>query len=320
MTVLPTFDDITSQLGFVLAIDGCARNCAHCSAFGSTAPVQRADIDTLTRRLASIAHARAHLELPAAPDRTVHSWRISDPLDYRSRTSRDGTATAADVAVLWHEQLHQGLYVVTNGSEGRQHARRALAAFAATPLLISQLKLTITPADQDWGTDRYIDDLAADLRLVLPLWELPADRPENQPGALRLRINLKTTANDHRDAREITAKILRTAGLSAQAADTALDDPQRVACKAIYDLGRADGGPSAVPDAVAITDTTGQRNKPTPETRARIQYGIRPDGRLFVADMYAFAEADLMDPTTHQPTYWHTYLATTSAAPMGNHR
>jgi hypothetical protein len=300
---------IGHELGFVLAIDGCTRRCQHCPAFGSTGPALRVGLDTLTRRLESIARARRALGLPATPTRTVHCWRISDPLDYWSRTRRDGVATAADVALLWRDHLHQALYVVTNGSEGHPAGRRALATFAATPVLVSQLKITITPADLDWGTSRYVAELAEDVRLLLPLWELPADRPEAGDNAARLRLNVKTTADKLDEAHEITSAILRAAGLTPHAVDAAIADPRRVAFKPIYDLGTTTGGPTPVVGAIDVTDVTGQRNKPTPETREGLQYGIRPDGRIFAVDMYAFTETDLIDQASGLPLYWHDQTA-----------
>lgn len=304
MTTDPPPELVAAELGFVLAIDGCARVCAHCPAFGSTGPVRRAALDTLTGRLASVAAERARCGLPAAPGRTVHCWRISDPLDYTSRTARPGVATIADVAVLWREHLHQGLYVVTNGSEGRCRARQALTAFAAAPTLVSQVKITITPADRAWGTAPYVDELADDVRIVLPLWEMPADRAEADPEDARLRLNVKTTAHDWAQARAMAAAILRAAGLGSRATTDTLDDPRRVAFKPIYDLGTASGTPSPVTGAIRVTDASGARHKPTPQTRPRIQYGIRPDGRLFTVDMYAFTETDLLDPATGHARYW----------------
>jgi hypothetical protein len=305
---------LVAELGFVLAIDGCARRCQHCPAFGSTGPARRADLDQLTVRLESLARARHAVGLPATPGRTMHCWRISDPLDYWWRTTRDGTATAADLALVWRDHLHQALYVVTNGSEGHPAGRRALATFGATPALVSQLKLTITPADRSWATPRYVDDLAADMRSVLPLWELPAARPEAGDGAARLRLNVKTTPGTLDEARHRTTAILRAAGLAPSAVDDAIADPRRVVFKPIYNLGTATGAPSPIGGAIDVTDLSGQRHKPTPHTRAQWQYGIRPDGRLFVVDMYAFTETELADPTTGQPLFWDQALRTVTDA------
>ena len=108
---VPSTAQFLDRLGFVLAIDNCPRGCAHCPAFGSTTPVSRAPLATLEHRLASIAAERACHGWPARVEHTVHCWRLSDPLDYTARTERHGIATAADLAVLWREHLHQGLYV-----------------------------------------------------------------------------------------------------------------------------------------------------------------------------------------------------------------
>lgn len=51
----------------------------------------------------------------------------------------------ADVARLWRDRLGQGLYVVTNGAEGRPLARRSLAQIAEQPELVSQVKLNHHP-------------------------------------------------------------------------------------------------------------------------------------------------------------------------------
>ena len=302
---IPSTAQFLDGLGFVLAIDNCARGCAHCPTFGSTAPARRAPLAILERRLASIAAERARHGLPARVEHTVHCWRLSDPLDYTARTERHGTATAADLAVLWREHLHQGLYVVTNGSEGGRHARRALRAFAATPGLVSQVKLTVTPSDRAWGTFGYVEELGLDLRAVLPLWELPADRREADAGARRLRLNVKHTDRDYQEARAVATEILQAAGLGATSVRAALEDPSKVAFKQIYDLGTATGAPSPVEGAANVTAaSTGRRFKPTSVVRRRVQYGIRPAGRRFVVDMYAFTETELTDPDSGDPSYW----------------
>ncbi len=280
--------DLITNLGFVLAVDNCARGCLHCPAFGAIAPVQRAPLGQLADRLAQVANARARLGL-GRPQRVIHSWRISDPLDYTVRTPAGTIASVADLGALWREHLGQGLYVVTNGSEGRPQAVEALRRIASEPQLVSQVKLTITPADTAWGTTRYETDLAADLSILAPLWNLPAQRAED-PHGLRLRVNVKTAPSHENQAREVVARILAAAGVNPAVAG----DPRRVAFKPVYDLGNALGVSSPVPGAVTIA-AGGQRCKPTPETRAQIQYGIRPDGRLFAVDMYAFTERDLTD-------------------------
>lgn len=287
-------------LGFVLAIDNCARGCTHCPAFGSKAPVERADLHRLEDWLRFLTDLRRSYGLSETWWDTVHCWRISDPLDYTARLpASNGIATVADVASLWREHLHQGLYVVTNGSEGRPHARRALQAFAALPRLVSQIKLTITPADRAWGTDRYIEHMAADLRILQPLWELPANRFDTDLEEYQLRLNVKSTAADQPAARAVTAMIMRRAGVSPALIDANLDDLRRVKFKPIYDLGTATGEPTAVDGAIDITAEDGTRHKPTP--RSRVQYGIRPNGVLFEVDMHAFTETDLRHETTGEP-------------------
>lgn len=180
-----TFSDIITRLGFVLAVDNCARGCLHCPAYGSHALVQRAPLHQLARTLADLGTAHRRLDM-APPARVVHCWRISDPLDYTVRLLSGTVATCADVARLWCDHLGQGLYVVTNGAEGRPLARRALAEIAEQPELVSQVKLTLTPADRAWGTSRYESDLAADIAALAPLWHLPSTRAED-PRGRRLR-------------------------------------------------------------------------------------------------------------------------------------
>ncbi len=286
-----TSRDFLSGLGFVLAVDNCARGCAHCPAYGSRAPVSRAPLDVFERRLAAIAAARRRLELDALR-RVVHCWRISDPLDYSWRTTKGSVATCADVAALWREHLDQGLYVVTNGSEGKPTARHALARLVRQPQLTSQVKLTVTHADREWGTARYLANITDDLRALAPLWDLPATRREDPTGR-RFRVNVKATPERHSEVRTAVVRALRDTGLSARQAKAACDDPARVRFKPIYDLGTASGEPTPLPGAVDVSDRSGTRHKPTPEARARLQYGVRPDGRLFVVDMYAFTEHDL---------------------------
>ncbi|MEV6928726.1 hypothetical protein AB0M46_30130 [Dactylosporangium sp. NPDC051485] len=299
-----TFAEIVSNLGFVLAIDHCARGCAHCPAFGDRAPVQRAPYPDLAARVAGVAATRRRLGLRpgvGAAGRVVHCWRISDPLDYVTRLPGGDVATCADVAALWRAQLGQGLYVVTNGSEASPMARRALTAFGDAPDLVSQVKLTITHADRSWDSPRYIPDLAWDVAALSRLWGLPSTRAED-PGGRRFRINVKTTPDRLVDIRALVVAVLVRAGLSRATAETACDDHSMVRFKPIYDLGNATGAPSPVAGAVDLSTVGGGRYKPTPETRRGLQYGIRPDGRLFVVDMYAFTEHDL--GTAEHPLFW----------------
>jgi len=285
-------EEFVTQLGFVLAVDGCQRGCRNCPAFGSTAPVQRADLFEIEDRLRFLADLRVYYGLSGTYSDTIHCWRISDPLDYIDRLPRgSGVATVADLATLWREYLHQGLYVVTNGSEGRRYAQRALRAFAAAPRLVSQVKLTITPADREWGTAKYIENMTSDLRTLLPLWDYPVDRLDGNLDDRRLRLNVTSTSRDRAQARSATADIMRAAGVKPALIPNWLDDPRRVAFKPIYDPGTSTGEPTPVEDAIAITTTDRQRS--TPSQWAQHRYGIRPNGNLFKVDMCSFTETDL---------------------------
>lgn len=286
-----TFTDITGGLGFVLAVDNCARGCLHCPAYGAHALVQRAPLHQLARTLADLGTAWRRLDT-RPPGRVVHCWRISDPLDYTVRLQNGTVATCADVARLWRDHLGQGLYLVTNGTEARPQARRALTQIAAQPDLVSQVKVTITPADRAWGTTRYETDLASDIATLAPLWHLPSTRFED-PHGRRLRLNVKTTPTREAETMAAVRRVLRLAGLNADEVEAACADPTMVRVKPIYDLGTATGTPTPVPGAIDIRDPGGHRYKPTPHARPRFQYGIRPDLRLFEVDMYAFTEHDL---------------------------
>lgn len=206
-----------------------------------------------------------------------------------------------DLAGLWRTHLGQGLYVVTNGSEGSPTARRTLTDLVASPELVSQVKLTITHADRSWDSPRYIGDLAHDVATLAPLWRLSSTRVEDRD-ARRFRINVKTTAARKLEVRALVMAVLVRAGLSRSEAGTACDDHGRVRFKPIYDLGNATARPSPVVGALDVRIADGRRYKPTVETRRRRQFGIRPDRRLFVVDMYAFTEHDL--DGSDQPTRW----------------
>lgn len=294
--------DIVANLGFVLAIDHCARGCGHCPAYGDRTPVQRAPFADLASTVAGVAAARRRLGLDDDP-RVVHCWRISDPLDYATRLPGGGVATCADVAQLWRVQLGQGLYVVTNGSEAGPTARRALGELVASPELVSQVKLTITHADRSWDSPRYLPDLAHDVATLAPLWRLPSTRTED-PSGRRFRINVKTTAGRMAEVQALVVAVLVRAGLSPAEARAACDDPERVRFKPIYDLGNTAATP--FPGALDVRTTSGRRYKPTMNERQQVQYGIRPDGRLFLVDMYAFAEHDL--DQADRPARWPANL------------
>jgi hypothetical protein len=295
---------VVRNLGFVLAIDHCARGCAHCPAYGDRSPVQRAPFAELSRTVAAVAAVRRRAGVPGY-GRVVHCWRISDPLDYTVRLPGGGTATCADVAGVWRAHLGQGLYVVTNGSEGRAPARRALADLVATPDLVSQVKLTITHADRSWDSAGYVADLAWDVATLAPLWQRASTRAED-PAGLRFRINVKTTEGRKDEVRARVLAVLAASGMSRPQARRICGDGQRVRFKPIYDLGNAAGGASPVAGALDVRGPDGQRYKPTAEARRRWQYGIRPDRRLFTVDMYAFTESDL--GPAERPLRWPTSI------------
>ncbi|KUJ69263.1 hypothetical protein ACZ90_13045 [Streptomyces albus subsp. albus] len=276
-------DEVLDGLGFIHANDHCRRNCAHCPAFGDTTPVQMTPFAALTRLVRDIG--AAFRERGSAPARSIASWRISDPLDYHVRDGAT-TRTTFDVARIWREHLGQGLYLVTNGSEGKRFARTALRQVAAEPEVVSQVKLTITPCDSGWGSDRYLHGIAEDIATLAPLWDLGSTRMED-PAGLRFRINLKSTQDRREEALEFMARVLDLAGLDADTAGKALADPRRIAAKDIYDLGSYVGD-SPVVNAISIKGGDGKRFKPTGDTRSHHQYGIYPDGSVRIIDMYEF--------------------------------
>lgn len=210
----------------------------------------------LESRLRFVAGMRAAYGMSEVCWDTVQCARDSDPLDYAEALPYSGgVATAADVATLWREYLHQGLHVVTRGSAGRPHGRQALRAFAAVPRLVSQVELTVGPRPAE---------LAADLRILLPLWEIPADRVDADLDATRLVL----TVSSPRLAAE---RLLRSAGLSPALIDATLDDPRRVRWAV----------------------------EPPP---AGTRYGVRPGGALFsVTDG---VETDLVDSGSGRPYGW----------------
>lgn len=276
-------DDVLDRLGFIHANDHCRRNCTHCPAFGDTTPVVMMPFAALRALVADVGEA--YRLRNRTPSRSIASWRISDPLDYHVRDG-SGTRTTFDVARLWREHLGQGLYLVTNGSEGKRFARTALQRIGAEPEVVSQVKLTVTPCDQGWGSERHLAGIAEDIRVLAPLWDLGSTRIED-PDGLRFRINLKATRGRREEAWEFTAKALALAGLSRGDIDKALGDPRRISAKDVYDLG-SQLGDSPVPEAVSIKSSDGTRFKPTQEERSQHQFGIYPDGSVRLIDMYAF--------------------------------
>ncbi|MFD9859834.1 hypothetical protein [Streptomyces alboflavus] len=276
-------DEVLEGLGFLHANDHCRRNCTHCPAFGDTTPVQMTPFATLTRLAHDVGEAFRDRGITAR--RSIVSWRISDPLDYHVRDGRT-TRTTFDVARIWREHLGQGLYLVTNGSEGKRFARTALRDVAAAPEVVSQVKLTVTPCDQGWGSERYLHSIAEDIATLAPLWDLGSTRMED-PSGLRFRINLKSTRDRREEALEFMAQALELAGLRPGAAEKAMADPRRISAKDIYDLGSYVGD-SPVVNAISIKGDNGKRFKSTADTRTHHQYGIYPDGGVRVIDMYEF--------------------------------
>lgn len=268
-----TLADLVTQLGWVLAVDNCSRGCRYCPASAMRALAQRTPLYQLARTLSDLATYYARLETPP-PRWAVPCWRLGDPLDYLVRTRSGRVATCTEVAQLWRYHLHQGLYLMTNGSEGRPRARHALHQLATCPELVSQVKLTIGPADRAWDTSRYEQNLAADIAILAPLWQQPSTRTED-PDGRRLRLNLRTTPTRRPATLEAVARILTLAGLPAATISRAFDDTTMLTIKPL--------------------DTTGASNLPQLSSGPRVRYGIRPDRSLFMADMRTLTEHDLSD-------------------------
>lgn len=268
-----TLADLVTQLGWVLAVDNCSRGCRYCPASAIRSLAQRTPLYQLARTLSDLATCYARLGTPP-PRWAVPCWRLGDPLDYVVRTRSGRVATCLELARLWRDHLHQGLYLMTNGSEGRPQARRALYQLATCPELVSQVKLTIGPADRDWSTCRYEQNLAADIAILAPLWQLPSTRTED-PDGRRLRLNLRTTPTRRTATLDTVARILALAGLPAATIRRAFDDITMLAVKPL--------------------DTTGASDFPQPSSGPRVRFGIRPDRSLFLADMNTLTEHDLSD-------------------------
>jgi hypothetical protein len=276
------------QLGLILVVDNCRRGCLHCPAYGTVKPVTYMDPGVMRKLLEEVEVLFRDFGLPQ-PQRTIHCWRVSDPLDYCYR--RGGRLyDMVDVAELWTRHLGQGLYMVTNGSEGKPRAQQTLERFVEHPEFISQAKLTITPCDLEWGSARYRRDILFDVATMAPLWSLPANRIEDRRNSL-FRINVKSTAPEREKAGEFVYGLLRTLSLDA---DALMADPTRISFKAIYDLGTAIGTDSPVPYAISIRNSRGERHKAV-DGRTQHQVGIRPALTTFKLDMYGFAESEFLD-------------------------
>src|SRR5262245_4470583 len=88
-------------LGFVLAIDNCRRGCLHCPAHGSSRAPQHMSLENLEDALRWWRDLRTQAGAETVC-RTIHCWRVSDPLDYRApRISARSDGTCIEVAELW---------------------------------------------------------------------------------------------------------------------------------------------------------------------------------------------------------------------------
>ncbi len=280
--------EFLDRLGFVLVVDNCRRGCLHCPAYGTTSPVRYMSATVMAQLLSGLDTLFRDLGV-SKPRRTIQCWRLSDPLDYHFTIGRR-LYDVIYVAEMWLLYLDQGIYFVTNGSEGRETAQAALRAIARRPELVSQAKLTITPYDVLWGTDRYRQDLLDDIEILAPLWSLRSVRIEDHRNAL-FRINIKTAAAREPEARDFVYELLRTLSLDA---DSLIEDSTRVCFKPIYDLGTTSGAASPVPGAIKILNERGERYKPV-EGRTQVQTGIGTDLSTFKVDMYAFADLPMTD-------------------------
>jgi hypothetical protein len=193
-----------------------------------------ADLSVLEQRLTYLASMRREYGLDETCWSTVHCALHANPLSYKTPL-RDGvgTATAADLAILWREHLHQGLYVPTTGSHGAPEGQRALRAFASAPRLVSQIRLTISPTDPPWDTS--VDDLADDLRVLDPLWDLPAALPDTD--TTRFHLAVQAAPEDMADAREAVVDLLRASGMSRVRLYSAFNDPRLISFQSIVRSG-----------------------------------------------------------------------------------
>ena len=203
---IPSFDKLIAQLGFLLVVDHCSRNCSHCQAFGERSPVERIPFDELENISFMIKRAAAIAQISVPIP--LHCWRVSDPLDYYCKTG-SGWKTCYDVAELWRRVFGQGLYVVTNGSEGTKIGREAVLGLSAQPDLLNQIKLTITPYDQEWGTPKYKADILWDLQQLHLLWQYPCAQ---RPNELLFRVNAKCSKCSKNELRQFLLELVREVG------------------------------------------------------------------------------------------------------------
>lgn len=278
------------SLGFVLAIDNCGRGCSHCPAHGMRRKMEMAPFDDLQRRLKLAGVALANTDV--IEQRTIHGWRIGDLLDYKDSSS-GSEKTVIDLAESWYSDLGQPLYTVTNGTLGSDWRRKALADLASEPELSSQVKLTVTPFDPRFYHKNYVDNMAHDVATLWPLAQYPSQRPEGA-GQPRFRINAKTSlANKDQLVDQLGAIIEKSgAPIDLHAALDGKSDYLKI--KPVYDLRVSEDQVRPL-GAVSLGGSLEERIKP--ETiRSQNQLGIRPDGRAFEVDLWAFSETDLTHP------------------------
>lgn len=294
-------DELNRQdLGFVMAIDGCSRGCEHCPAYKLGLKPVITPMAALRDRLGRIRKAMPDVDF-ATEFRTVHSWRISDLLDYFSE--EDGVVyNVVSVAEAWHDILGQPLYVVTNGTMGHRPRVEALRELAEHPELVSQVKLTVTPFDPKYRGKNYAKNMAADVATLWPLGELPSRRYESDESQRRVRINVKAAAEQHDEVVVMLREILGLAGLDASLIDrlVANEDP-RLQIKPVYDLRQTDEQPLPA-GALSLGASPIDRLKPE-MVRERVQLGFRPNGDAFAVDLHAFNEHDLFDDAGKPRTF-----------------
>ncbi|EDK72812.1 hypothetical protein TM7_0021 [candidate division TM7 genomosp. GTL1] len=277
-------------LGFVLAIDGCARGCHHCPAYGLGMRPTVAPIEDLRTRLKRIKAAMPTVDF-ANDFRTVHAWRISDLGDYRY-TEGGVTYDVVSVAEAWYANLGQPLYVVTNGTIGSKARRESLQLLSEQPDLVSQVKLTITPFDPKFTRTRYVENMAFDVATLWPLGELPGRRKEGSSDQRRFRINVKSSADQRDEVEEVLWDILSTAGLpNGEIEKLMTNKDPRLQIKPVYDLRVTAEQPLPI-GALQLGNSPTDRLKPE-TVRNQNQLGFRPDGSAFEVDLWAFRETDI---------------------------
>jgi hypothetical protein len=258
MTYQPSFlANFIAGLTYVLAVDN--NDCD-----------DSVDLYVLERRLSFLASMRAQFGLDETCWCTVHCVHYANPLTYSSGLNDPGAAaTLADLATVWREYLHQGLFVQTTGSGGRDAARCALRAFACTPRLTSQVRLVITSEDPQWRSKSYIDNLAADLRILQPLWQQPADPLVAIPDARHLQLVLRAPESDKSEVRTAAEQIMLRAGMASTLVATTLENPQMV----MFEL----------PEVPPI-DRAGEGVSLGIVGQPQSWFGIRTNGALFIVD------------------------------------